>query len=109
DSFTYSISDGNGGSDTATVNVTVQNVNDPPVANGNSYTINQDTVLNVAAPGVLGNDTDIDGDALTANLVSGASHGNVVLAANGSFTYTPAPSFAGSDSFTYRAFDGTDN
>jgi len=109
DSFTYTISDGNGGSDTATVNVTVQHVNHPPVANGDTYTINQDTVLNVAAPGVLGNDTDIDGDALTASLVSGPSHGSVSLGANGSFTYTPAPSFAGSDSFTYRAFDGTAN
>jgi hypothetical protein len=109
DSFTYSISDGNGGSDTATVNVTVTNVNDPPVANGNSYTINQDTVLNVAAPGVLGNDSDIDGDGLTANLVSGPSHGSVTLNAGGSFSYTPAPSFAGSDSFTYRAFDGAAN
>src|SRR4051794_1371481 len=109
DSFTYSISDGNGGSDTATVNVTVQNVNDPPVATGNSYTINQDTVLNVAAPGILGDDTDIDGDALTATLVSAPSHGSVTLNADGSFAYTPAPHFAGSDSFTYQAFDGTAN
>jgi Bacterial Ig domain/Right handed beta helix region len=109
DSFTYSISDGNGGSDTATVNVTVTNVNDPPVANGNSYTINQDTVLTVAAPGILANDSDIDGDALTANLVTGPSHGNVTLGTNGSFVYTPAPHFAGSDSFTYHAFDGTAN
>ena len=109
DSFTYSISDGNGGSDTATVNVTVSNVNDPPVATGNSYTINQDTVLSVAAPGVLGDDSDIDGDALTATLVSGPSHGTVTLGADGSFTYTPAPHFAGSDSFTYHAFDGTAN
>ena len=104
DSFTYTISDGKGGTATASVNVTV--INHPPVANGDSYTINQDTVLNVAAPGVLGNDTDVDGDALTASLVSGPSHGSVSLAADGSFSYTPAPSFAGSDSFTYRAFDG---
>jgi hypothetical protein len=109
DSFTYSISDGNGGSDTATVSVTVTNVNDPPVASDNSYIINQDTVLTVAAPGVLGNDSDIDGDALTANLVSAPSHGIVSLSSDGSFTYTPAPSFAGSDSFTYRAFDGLAN
>jgi hypothetical protein len=63
----------------------------------------------VAASGVLGNDSDIDGDALTATLVSGPSHGSVSLGANGSFSYIPAPSFAGSDSFTYRAFDGTAN
>jgi VCBS repeat-containing protein len=109
DSFTYSISDGNGGSDTATVNVTVLNVNDPPVAVGESYTINQDTVLSVSAPGVLGNDSDIDGDALTAVLVSGPAHGTLSLAANGSFSYAPAAHYAGSDSFTYHAFDGLAN
>ena len=109
DSFTYSISDGKGGSGSATVNVTVTNVNDPPVAVGNSYTINQDTVLNVAAPGVLDNDSDIDGDPLTAILVSSPSHGSLALNANGSFTYTPTAHYAGSDSFTYHAFDGAAN
>jgi len=109
DSFTYTITDGNGGNAGATVTVTVTNVNDPPVATGESYIINQDTVLTVAAPGVLGNDSDIDGDALTAVLVSGTAHGTLALNADGSFSYTPAAHYAGSDSFTYRAFDGTDH
>jgi hypothetical protein len=109
DSFTYTIDDGNGESDTATVTVTVTNVNDPPVVAGESYTIDQDTVLNVAAPGLLANDSDIDGDGLTAVSYSGGvtAHGVVAGNANGGFTYTPNASYAGSDSFTYRVTDGT--
>ena len=107
DSFTYTISDGHGGTATATVHVTVNHVNHPPVANNDSYAVNQDTVLSVSAPGVLGNDTDVDGDALSAVLVSGPSHGSLVLHANGSFTYTPNPGFACVDSFQYKANDGT--
>jgi hypothetical protein len=106
DSFTYTVSDGHGGFDTATVFVTVNNVNDPPVAAPDSYTINQDTTLHVAAPGALGNDSDVDGDALTAHLTSPASHGSAALNADGSFTYTPNAGFAGIDSFSYKANDG---
>ena len=64
-------------------------------------------MLNEAAPGVLGNVTDTDGDPLTAFLVGNVSHGTLVLNANGSFTYTPAAGFTGSDSFTCKANDGT--
>src|SRR5207247_6809305 len=59
-----------------------------------------------AAPGVLGNDTDVDSPVLTAVVVTGPSHGALTLNANGSFTYTPAANFNGSDSFTYKANDG---
>src|SRR5439155_1612203 len=62
--------------------------------------------LTVVAPGVLGNDTDVDGDALTAVLVGGPSHGALTLNADGGFTYTPAANFNGSDSFSYKASDG---
>jgi len=106
DSFTYTISDGHGGFDTATVHVTVNNVNDPPVAAPNAYTMNQDTTLSVAAPGVLGNDSDVDGDTLHAVQTSPASHGTAVLNADGSFSYTPNAHFTGFDSFTYKANDG---
>ena len=54
----------------------------------------------VGAPGVLGNDSDVDGLTLTAVKVSGPAHGSVVLASNGSFTYTPAANYNGPDSFT---------
>jgi hypothetical protein len=56
--------------------------------------------------GLLANDTDADGDALTAELVSGPTHGSLVLLDDGTFTYTPAPGFVGADTFTYRALDG---
>ncbi len=107
DSFTYTASDGHGGTSVGTVSVTVTNVNDAPVAAPNSYSVNQDSVLSVAAPGVLGNDTDVDGDVLAALLSSGVSHGLLVLGPTGSITYTPVPHFAGADGFTYRANDGT--
>ena len=68
--------------------------------------LNQDEMLAVAAKGVLANDTDADGDALTAALVSGPSHGTLTLNANGSFTYTPTAGYYGADSFTYKANDG---
>ncbi|MDP2234657.1 MAG: cell wall-binding repeat-containing protein, partial [Actinomycetota bacterium] len=67
----------------------------------------EDAPLVVAAPGVLANDTDADGDGLTAIKVTGPAHGTLSLAANGSFTYTPVADYNGSDSFQYRANDGT--
>ena len=81
--------------------------NTAPVAVNDTYNINQDTLLNPAAPGVLGNDTDVDGDALTATLQSGPSHAqSFSFNANGSFSYNPVTSFTGVDSFTYKANDG---
>src|SRR5207244_1856118 len=107
DSFTYSISDGQGGTAAGSVSVTVTKVNGPPVALGDSYSTNKNVALSIAAPGVLANDTDPDGDTKTAVLVSGPSHGTLTLNANGSFTYTPAANYNGPDSFTYKASDGT--
>lgn len=82
--------------------------NTPPVAVNDVYSINENTVLNVAAPGVLGNDIDTDGDALTAGKISDPSHGTATVFANGSITYTPSSNYKGPDSFTYRASDGQD-
>jgi VCBS repeat-containing protein len=111
DSFTYRAFDGLGTSNVATVTISVAPVNDAPTALPNLYTTQQGTAVTVAAPGVLGNDSDIDGDAITAILSSPANTGNgtVVLNANGSFTYTPVASFIGTDSFTYHARDGQAN
>src|SRR5204862_277029 len=105
-SFAYRANDGTANSNTATVSITVNPVNDPPVASNDSYTTNEDTTLNVAAAGVLSNDTDVDADPLTAVLVSGPSNGSLTLNADGSFSYTPNANFNGSDSFAYRANDG---
>lgn len=80
--------------------------NSPPSATDDSYSMNQDTTLNVAAAGVLSNDSDPDNDTLSAVLVIGAAHGTVALNADGSFSYTPAAHYIGSDSFTYKANDG---
>jgi len=70
------------------------------------YSLSKDS-LTVAASGVLANDMDMESDPLTAALYSNATHGSVSLNANGGFTYTPTVGYAGSDSFQYRAFDGT--
>lgn len=90
-------------------NTDVEGANVAPVANNDSYSTNQNTALSVAAPGVLANDTDANGDALTAQLVNGPAHGTLTLNADGSFTYTPAAGYVGPDSFTYRANDGLAN
>jgi len=106
DSFTYMASDGALTSNIATVGITVVAVNQAPVAANDNYSTNQNTALNIAAPGALGNDTDPEGATLTAQLASGPSHGTLTLGSNGSFTYTPTTNYTGSDSFTYKASDG---
>jgi VCBS repeat-containing protein len=108
DSFTYQASDGTGFSNTATVTLTVTAVNDPPVATADAYGTRKNTALTVSAPGVLSNDTDTEGQALSAVLVAGPTNGTLTLNPDGSFTYTPAVGFSGADSFSYRASDGTD-
>ena len=77
-----------------------------PVATADSYSTAEDTALTVAAPGVLANDTDADGDALSVMNVTPPAHGSVTLNANGSFTYTPNANFNGTDTFTYKASGG---
>jgi len=86
------------------------NVTNPaPTANPDGpFTVNEDAVLNVSAPGVLGNDTDPNGDPLTAVKVTDPQNA-VTLNTDGSFTYTPPPNFNGPYSFTYVANDGTQN
>ncbi len=107
DGFSYTISDGRGGTATANVLVTVSSVNDAPVAAGDQYSTLVNTLLNVpAATGVLANDTDVDNDPLTAVLATGPAHGLLVLNGDGSFNYTPDSGYVGSDGFTYLVRDG---
>ncbi len=80
--------------------------NTAPTAADDSYATPQDTPLSIAAPGVLGNDTDADGDALAAAVTTGASNGSVALGADGVVHLHPNAGFAGTDSFTYTASDG---
>jgi VCBS repeat-containing protein len=107
DSFTYKAFDGALYSNLATVSITVNAVNDAPVAYPDSYTTNEDVTLTITAPGVLGNDVDVDGDTLTAVKVTDPTHGAVTLNSNGGFTYIPSSNYYGSDAFTYKAYDGT--
>ena len=105
DSFTYTINDGNGGADTATVNITVNAVNDAPVAQDDTFTGDEDTTI---TGNVLANDTDIDGDTLTVTpaTITTVNGGSVDLLSDGSFTYDPDANFHGTDSFTYTINDG---
>jgi VCBS repeat-containing protein len=91
----------------ATITITVAPRNDAPTATADSFIVLKNTTLVVGVPGVLINDDDIDGDTLTAVKVTNPAHGVVVLAADGSFSYTPASGYTGLDAFSYRAFDGT--
>lgn len=83
--------------------------NNPPTAGDDFYGASEDTTLIVPAPGVLGNDADIDGDVLTAVRMAGPANGTLTLNAGGYFTYAPNPNFNGTDSFTYQANDGRAN
>jgi hypothetical protein len=107
DSFTFSVFDGNAYSNEATVNVSIAPFNDPPAAFNDTYTVDQDQVLTIMAPGILANDTDVDGDVLTASLIDPPAHGTLDLSTDGAFSYTPDSGFVGTDSFTYVANDGS--
>ena len=104
DSFTYTVSDGQGGAATATVNVTIASVNDVPTAQDIAAATDEDTPLVIA--GLLGNAADLDGDLLTIAGLSQPTHGSVVLNNDGSVTYTPAADYFGPDSFSYTVTDG---
>ena len=90
---------------TLTIDVSV--VNDLPVGTDDSYSLDEDTPLIVSGAGVLANDSDPDGDSLSAALLAGPAHGSLTLAADGSLRYAPDVDWSGTDSFSYRSFDGT--
>jgi len=102
DSFSYTISDGNGGTVTATVNVTVTPVNDQPVAANDSAVVDEDSTVLID---VLLNDTDIDGDTLSITGETQGVHGSVVRIDN-KLQYTPNANYNGADSFMYEISDG---
>ncbi|MBE2216349.1 MAG: tandem-95 repeat protein, partial [Opitutaceae bacterium] len=81
--------------------------NGAPTATNDTFDAVANQPLVLGAPGVLANDSDPEGQAITAQLASAPSSGSVTLNANGSFTYTPAPGFTGAATFTYRSHDGT--
>jgi VCBS repeat-containing protein len=108
--FTYVAVDSQGlSSSVATVWLTVNPVNDAPVAQGETYTVNSTATLNINPAGVLANDSDIDSPNLSAAVVTSVAHGTLSLNADGSFSYRPDAGFSGTDQFTYRASDGSLN
>jgi VCBS repeat-containing protein len=101
DSFTFTANDGSLTSAPGTVSITVTPVNDAPVATASSATTAEDTVLHASVSA-----TDVDSPTLTYAKASGPSHGTLVLNTDGTYTYTPAQDYNGSDSFTFTANDG---
>lgn len=100
DSFTYTVSDGNGGTATGTVIITVTPVNDAPVVHNEAVSTNVGTAVDIT---VLAN--DVDDNVLMVVSVTQGVYGMVAITANGTVQYTPTPSFLGQDSFTYTVSD----
>jgi hypothetical protein len=105
-SFRYTVSDGEGGSDTATVRVAVRPLNDAPVAAADAVATQEDRAIRIPVSQLLGNDHDVDGDRLTIAAVQKASHGQVTLNGDGTITFTPDADFHGQAGFTYTVSDG---
>ncbi|MHB8112088.1 MAG: beta strand repeat-containing protein, partial [Bellilinea sp.] len=100
DSFTFKVNDGVVDSDPATVSITVEAVNDAPVANAQSKPVTEDTATTITLTG-----SDIDSSSLTYSVVTNPSHGT--LSGSGATrTYTPAANYNGPDSFTFKVNDG---
>ncbi|HLP22221.1 MAG TPA: Ig-like domain-containing protein [Chitinophagales bacterium] len=105
DSFVYSLCDGGVPvlCDTATVVITINIVNDAPVAANDNNTTAEDAAVN---GDVSGNDSDIDGPGATYTVATNPANGTVTVNADGTYTYTPNADFNGFDSFTYSLCDG---
>lgn len=111
DQFRYTICD-DGAPDgvplcaTATVTIAVTPVNDAPVAAADFYTATEDTLFTVAAPGLLVNDQDVDGDLLTVKNFTQPAHGALTQQPDGGLRYLPNADYCGADSYSYTATDG---
>ncbi|MBW4968224.1 tandem-95 repeat protein, partial [Pseudoalteromonas sp. CR1] len=108
DSFQYKVIDNQGGEATASVFIVSTNTNSAPVANNDSYTVNEDNTLVVSAEnGVLSNDIDPNGDTFTVDdtFMVAPTHGQLLLSIDGSFSYIPDANFNGVDQFQYAAID----
>jgi len=120
DAIQYTISDGNGGSDSATINITVNSAgNNPPVADDDTNITNEDATLSVSSSGVLLNDSDPDGDSITvtgftingtyytAGTTVSVAEGTFLLQSDGSYTLAPASNYNGPfPQVTYEISDG---
>lgn len=102
DHFTVSVTDDDGNVETQVIAVTVNAVNDAPVANTANFSTTEDTQHNGALTG-----SDVDGDGITFALDTPASHGTATVNPNGTFSYLPNANYHGSDTFTFVVNDGT--
>ena len=104
DTWTYTISDGtNSGTGTVTINVT----NAAPVVGNDAYSVQEGNTLTIAAPGLLANDTDPDGDTIFVNTFTAPTHGTLAqIVTDGSFQYVADAGFVGVDTWTYTVSDG---
>ncbi len=113
DSFTYTLTDGNGGTALTTTTISITGVNDLPEAQDDAFIgyIDEDVLGNFLSDNGAGNDIDHDGDILTlqAGTYATVQSGQVTITANGDFTYTPPTGFSGNDSFDYIVEDGNGN
>ena len=106
DSFIYKVNDGNADSNTATVTITVNAVNDAPLANPDSVFTNEDETLTIAKSDLLSNDSDVDSISLTLTAVSNPTNGTVSIVGS-DVVFIPTANYSGDASFDYTASDGT--
>lgn len=109
ETFSYEVSDGNGGTSSAVVTVTVNAIlppNTAPVASDDSFTVDQDSGATLFA--VLSNDSDADGDTLSISGVTAPSGGGSAVISGTDISYQPAAGFSGSETFSYNVTDGND-
>ena len=100
DSFTFTVNDGTVDSNTATVSITVNHINQPPVATPQTVSVDENSATSITLAG-----TDVDNNSLTFTVVSSPSNGQLTGTAP-NLTYTPTTDFHGSDSFTFKTNDG---
>ncbi|HET7434425.1 MAG TPA: Ig-like domain-containing protein, partial [Thermoanaerobaculia bacterium] len=109
DGFYYTVSDGFGGTAQAWVQLSVSAVNDPPVANPDTFSVYKNQVLTMTQAQIVANDTDIEGHTISVYSVGAATNGTTALLANGSVEYRPYGEFTGTDAFDYIATDSGGN
>jgi len=103
DSLTYKVNDGELDSNTASINITINSVNDAPVTEDQSASTDEDIAVEITLTA-----TDVENDNLTFTIVSDVSNGTTSLS-GATVTYTPTANYNGTDTFTFKANDGTDD